>query len=207
MNQDFSVKKKYWRYIPFRSFLEERLKNTVNNTLNHFDSFINENEKILDVGTGCGWISQFLWKRKNAQVTLLDVIDFNQTDLKLVLYDGKKIPFPDNSFDVVLLICVLHHCDEPSEVLKEAKRVTKDRIIIIEDTFSSWFGKFLLYFWDTILNLVAAIFLTSLFDGNMAFNFKRISEWEKVFSGLDLKLVHKKEWFQSRRFVRFVLQK
>ncbi|MFQ6049901.1 MAG: class I SAM-dependent methyltransferase [Candidatus Paceibacterales bacterium] len=207
MNQNLSVKKKYWRYLPLRFFLEKKIKSVTNRTLNHFDGCIGENEEILDIGAGCGWIGQCLRKKKNAQVTLLDVIDFNQTDLKLILYDGKKMPFLDNSFDVVLLICVLHHCDEPLEVLKEAKRVTKDRIIIIEDTFTFWFEKPFLYFLDTLINLVVGLFLTTPFSENMAFNFKKISEWKKIFSSLNLKLIYKKEWFQSRRLACFVLKK
>ena len=207
MNQNFFIKKKYWQYFPLRSFFEKKIKNMINKTLSHFDGFINKNDKILDIGAGCGWNGQYLREKKNIQITLLDVIDSNQTDLELILYNGKKIPFPDNSFDVVLLICVLHHCNEPLEILKEAKRVSKDRIIIIEDTFNSWLEKLLLYFWDTILNLTAAIFLIMSFSENMAFNFKKIYDWKKIFSSLDLKLAYEKEWFRSRRFACFVLQK
>lgn len=42
-------------------------------------------------------------------------------------YDGKKIPFPDESFDIILLACVLHHVPhaEHPELLKECQRVLK----------------------------------------------------------------------------------
>lgn len=207
MNKKLFIKNKYWRYFPLRFFFEKGLKNMVHKTISRFEGFINENDKVLDVGTGCGWNAQYLKEKKNVQVALLDVIDFNQTDLKLVLYDGKKIPFPDNSFDAVLLIYVLHHCNKPLEILKEAKRVTKDRIIIMENTFASWFEKPLPYFWDTVINLGMAVFLITPFKENMAFNFNKISKWEKMFNDLDLKLISKQEWFQFRRDVCFILRK
>ena len=33
----------------------------------------------------------------------------NNSDFMFVLYDGKKIPFEDNAFDLITIFMVLHH--------------------------------------------------------------------------------------------------
>jgi ubiquinone/menaquinone biosynthesis C-methylase UbiE len=38
-------------------------------------------------------------------------------------YDGRKIPFEDNSFDVIFSIGVIHHAEDDLQVIKEAYRV------------------------------------------------------------------------------------
>lgn len=44
---------------------------------------------------------------------------------KLVIYDGVKIPFPDNYFSTIVSNCVLEHVTELEAVLEEAYRVLK----------------------------------------------------------------------------------
>ncbi len=189
-----------------RKLIEKKIENRTRKIVNTFDKFINRDEKILDIGAGGGWIGKEIQNRKSASVTLLDVIDFNQTNLKLILYGGKEIPFPDNYFDTSLLIFTLHHCLNPLKVLKETKRVTKEKIIIVEDVPGSWINKIFLYFWDVIINLPSLIKPPG---ENITFNFKTIFEWQKIFNDFQLKIIFQKE-FQSNKLIRhelFVLKK
>jgi ubiquinone/menaquinone biosynthesis C-methylase UbiE len=188
-----------------KKFFKSVIKKRIGKIVDIFDDSIAQGDRVLDVGAGGGWIGKEIKKRKKAQVTLLDVIDFNRTDLDLVVYDGKAMPFPDNFFDVSLLIFTLHHCQNPLAVLKEAKRVTKNKIIIIEDVPISFFNKILLYFWDVVTNLPS---LVKLPGENMFFNFKPLSEWERIFKDLQLKMISKKK-FQSNKLINhysFLLQ-
>lgn len=50
-----------------------------------------------------------------------------------VLYDGVTLPFPDRAFSAVLLAFVLHHCPDPLAVLREAARVSRGRVLVLED--------------------------------------------------------------------------
>ncbi len=202
MDKEISIKNKYYRYFPFKFLVERIIRNRTEKIVNSFDEFIRKEEKVLDIGAGAGWIAEEIQKRKNNEVALLDVTDFNQTNLRLVLYDGEKIPFSDNTFDAVLLIYVLHHTKNPLKVLEEAERVTKDRIIIFEDVFSSYFDKFFLYFWDVLTNLPG--FLVRPFGEKMPFNFKRVSEWEKIFEDFQLKIIFKNRFSHQ---VLFILKK
>ena len=184
-----------------RKFIEKKIKKRTQRIVNIFDKFIKEGEKILDIGAGGGWLAKEVQKRKNAEITLLDVIDFNRTNLKAVLYNGKKMPFPNNYFDTSLLIFTLHHCLNPLETLKEAKRVTKEKIIVIEDTPVSFFNKIFFWIWDIFTNLPSLIKPPG---ENIFFNFKTISEWQQVFNDFQLKTIFQKE-FQSNKLIHHTL--
>jgi SAM-dependent methyltransferase len=51
----------------------------------------------------------------------------------LLCADGYQLPFPDASFDMVLLVAVLEHTREPWRILAEARRVLKPggRVIMV----------------------------------------------------------------------------
>lgn len=148
--------------------------------------FVHEEEKVLDIGAGGGWIGELLSEKKKVKVQLLDVEDFNRSRLALKLYDGERIPFPDNSFDSSLLLFVLHHCKDPFVVLKEAIRVTKKRLIIYEDTYTSSFKRALVCANDFISN--SPLFLANPFKMNMPYNYRKVADWETAFQELGLKV-------------------
>jgi SAM-dependent methyltransferase len=47
------------------------------------------------------------------------------------VYDGKKLPFEDKSFDTVVSIQVLEHTPSPADLLREMARVMKDDGLLI----------------------------------------------------------------------------
>ncbi len=89
--------------------------------------------RVLDVGCGVGEIHEFL-KQNLKEIHGIDVsaesLKKAQTKYpqnKYVHYDGLKIPFDDNSFDMVYTICVMHHV-KPRQwegFVKELHRVVK----------------------------------------------------------------------------------
>lgn len=174
--------------------------------LSDIEPFLKQRERVLDIGAGGGWTGELVSQKKGSEVTLLDMEDFNRSKLPLVVYDGENIPFPDNSFDSSLLLFVLHHCKDPLLVLKEAIRVTKKRIIIQEDTYTSSFGRLLACANDFISN--SPFFLTNPFKMNMPYNYRKVADWEKVFSRLGLTVQCKKttKHFMTKH-VLFVLEK
>jgi len=144
---------------------------------------INKNEKVLDIGSGSGHIGDKISKKANVQ--LLDIDNFNSTKLPLRIYDGKKIPFKDKSFDVGLILGVLHHCENQEEVIEEAKRVCK-RLIIIENIFMNQIQRLVLCFFDSMFNLPAGI--------KVPFTFRRDGEWRQLFSEVGLKISEEDEF-------------
>ena len=113
-----------------------RTKQTFEQIQNHI-----KGSKIIDIGSGEGYLSKIL-KDKGFNIYPIDVKDRNKIDsINFQVYDGQKIPFEDKSFDIALLMTVLHHTQNPDEIIKEAFRVS-DRVIIIEDIYESKFEKY-----------------------------------------------------------------
>ena len=103
--------------------------------------FVNVGDRVLDVGAGDCQLDEILRHRSGCEVVAVDVTDSNRTSDSVILYDGQRLPFADKSFDVVLLIFVLHHTSDPGTVLEEAQRVSRTRIIAFEDINKTWWDR------------------------------------------------------------------
>jgi len=147
--------------------------------------FIEEGDKILDLGCGSGILSFKIKKKFEVEILGIDIADNRICQIPFQKYDGKKIPFPQDYFDVVLISFVLHHALDPIATLEEAKRVGK-KIIIFEDLPENFLGKvrcfFHLFFWN------------ALSQKNTKFHFFKEKEWEKIFEKMNLKLIAKKDF-------------
>jgi len=92
-----------------------------------------EKLKIVDVGCGVGKIHQYLdgkfAKIAGADVskTSLDVAKETYKNIDYRWYDGHKLPFDDNVFDLSLAICVFHHVppEQWVELAREMLRVLR----------------------------------------------------------------------------------
>jgi ubiquinone/menaquinone biosynthesis C-methylase UbiE len=92
--------------------------------------------RILDFGAGVGTSAPYFREFfPYAQLTCLDV---SRKSLELglrqfsgeadfVAFDGKTIPFPDNSFDLTFAACVFHHIEHAQHpaLLSELRRVLR----------------------------------------------------------------------------------
>ncbi len=104
----------------FRDYLTETLGPT-----NELD--------VLDLGCGIG-IFEGLFENDFGSIVGIDVSEMsieaarkNHPDVEYVLYEGQTLPFPDEQFDVVFTVCVMHHVDpdEWQRFIDQAKRVLK----------------------------------------------------------------------------------
>jgi dolichol-phosphate mannosyltransferase len=112
-----------------------------------------KNEDVLEIGCGVGYqIPGIIEKCKNYLG-----LDFSKKSLKfckktennnLIVADAQEVPFKKNTFDVILMIDVLHNLYDPKNALKEARRVLKDygKIVVSVPNKYSFYGltKFLL---------------------------------------------------------------
>jgi len=96
--------------------------------------YVEPRAHVIDIGWGTGHNGERLRQVRQAEVAGLDVVDISVTGPKPQLYDGRHLPFPDDSFDVSLLIYTLHYVEDPLSFLREVKRVTRKRVLIIQTT-------------------------------------------------------------------------
>lgn len=95
---------------------------------------------VLDLGCGDARLAQLL-AQDGFTPQLADVYqnpNVANTGLPFkLLGQSEAVPFGDNQFDNTLLLTVLHHSDNPSQVLHEARRITRPngRVIVIESVY------------------------------------------------------------------------
>ncbi len=117
------------------------------------------NESVLDVGSGSGFISkelrdQLLRSNDAKTVKCVDVKNYHKVDLPFQMYDGVSNPFEDNSFDTVIFVYVLHHTDNQHQLLTDAKRVARRRVLVVGDLFVGNWSRKWLSFLDFAINKI-----------------------------------------------------
>lgn len=102
------------------------------------------NKSLLEIGCGTGYGAALLSETAK-NMTAIDLskslieeckIKYNKDNLAYMVADGLKLPFKDNSFDVVFTFQVIEHI-EPDVVLsfiKEVERVLKNNGVFLTST-------------------------------------------------------------------------
>ncbi|CAN5374920.1 hypothetical protein BH11MYX1_BH11MYX1_02350 [soil metagenome] len=101
-------------------------------------------QRVLDLGCGAGFLSNFLAERGH-RVTGLDAVDDNLAvassydrtgSANYLIGDARALPFPDASFDAVCAMDLLEHFEDPSAVVAEAARVLAPGGLFFFHTFN-----------------------------------------------------------------------
>jgi ubiquinone/menaquinone biosynthesis C-methylase UbiE len=109
---------------------------------------------LLDVGSGLGQVAHELRARGHTTVTL----DPRYPPIEggpHILGSAGGLPVANASCDVVLFCFVLHHVPSADHlpILLEARRVARQRIVLLEDTFTSKSERWRTMFFDSLFNL------------------------------------------------------
>jgi SAM-dependent methyltransferase len=145
--------------------------------------------RVLDFGNGSGAIAYTLARECTAHVVGVDVAQNSLFDIPAVAYDGEWLPFRDRTFDVVYAIFVLHHCTDVDKVLNECARVSKGRIILIEDVWTNWWNRFWMYFFHLLFDLfmvILTVFTSATWKTDFRYRFKDQAGWKGCFERLGL---------------------
>ena len=156
---------------------------------------------LLDFGCGDGKVADRINKILGLNVTLTDVYkhkDIGCIGLEFALGKQDSVNL-NKKFDIVLLLTVLHHADNPAKVLQEAKRLLNPngKIIVIESIYgisdNSKIGKL-----KPEEQMMANIFFDHLYNRvfhytedpknkvNLPYNHNTPDGWKKVFQSCGL---------------------
>lgn len=134
---------------------------------------------VLDVGCGDGTIARLIGDRR-PDLTLagIDVLIRPRTAIPVLLFDGKTIPHPDDAFDVVMFVDVLHHADDPLPLLKEAARVARKAVVLKDHLCEGPFARETLRLMDWVGNARHGVALP--------YNYWSRTRWEDAFRSAHL---------------------
>lgn len=105
-----------------------------------------EGKSVLEIGCGIGDLLLEINKYRPRQLFGIDSSEeaiglarqfLGNAAVELMALDVKRLPFPEKSFDVVVVMFELQHLTDEKEVEKmiyEACRVTRQWLIVVEDT-------------------------------------------------------------------------
>ena len=146
--------------------------------------------QILDLGAGEGYVGEQLQKRLDANVELADVVDLNRTALAHQLYDGCRLPYAAHRFDVTVLYYVLHHAAQPEAVLREALRVTRRRVVVVESVVSGPVQHRVLRSLDRFANRLRSGGVMTAQEEDLSF--RRAGEWAMLARDLGARVVRQR---------------
>lgn len=137
-----------------------------------YSTWINNKDRILDVGCGTGVITKQIAEQFNAKVTGCDIENYLTEKISIIMIDKDyKLPFPNQSFDIIMLNDVLHHIksDEQEKLINESLRVAK-KVLIFEAE-------------PTVSGMIFDFLLNILHYGGLdaPLSFKNIEGWGKLF--------------------------
>ncbi len=145
----------------------------------HLAEVLPQNVQVLDVGCGDGLIDYLITQqRPDITVVGLDTIVRPETHMPVSQFDGERIPFEGDSFDVVMCIDVLHHTDDPAALLREARRVARQSVILKDHTREGFLAGFTLRAMDCFGNSQHGI--------PLPFNYWTERRWRETFAQIGL---------------------
>lgn len=147
-----------------------------------YSAWIKSGDKILDVGCGTGIISQFITENFNVRLTACDLENNLKSPLPFKKISKSKLPFKNNSFDIVMLNDVLHHIpfNEQEKVIYESLRVGKK--VLVFEAKPTFFGKL----FDVVLNKLHYSALETPLTFRTYNNWKHFFKERKIKSAVKL---------------------
>jgi SAM-dependent methyltransferase len=152
----------------------------------HLADAIPTRGRILDLGAGDGSVAAALMRlRPDLAVEGVDVLIRPQTLIPVTAYDGRTLPFPDQSFDYVTIVDVLHHTDDPAPILAEAARVARQGVVLKDHLLEGVLAGPTLRFMDWVGNRGHGVVLP--------YNYLTRQQWTSVFARAGLRVVSNQE--------------
>lgn len=169
-------------------YLKNLSKGKVQSFKKYIDFLSLGEDPILDIGCGIGQVVNFITvkerKAYGVDVSPLFIREAKKKGKgKFFLYDGKKLPFPDNFFGAVGCCTVLEHTENPEFFIKEMVRVVKpggklvlacpNFLAVITQGTHHWHNKGVMQKIKNLISLLIKITQSYLLSSSMGFNFMK----------------------------------
>lgn len=148
---------------------------------------------VLDLGCGDGSVARTIMdERPQYDIRGIDVHPRPQTWIPVDLFDGRKIPFADKSFDWVTIVDVLHHADDAQVLLAESARVARLGVVVKDHLREGFAAYSTLRFMDWVGNRGH--------DVRLPYNYLSRPEWTRALAATGLRA---KTWTEALNLYPF----
>lgn len=121
---------------------------------------------VLEIGCGTGSLARYVSPYTKSMVAtdyskgMLEVASrgLNPDNLRFEFADAGLLPYPDASYDIVIIANALHIMPEPIKALSEVRRVLKTGGILIAPNFVNMSGGLKSNLWTSFLSLLGVSF-------------------------------------------------
>jgi SAM-dependent methyltransferase len=136
---------------------------------------------LLDVGCGDGQLTRLLGEaRPDLRLSGMDVLVREGAQVPVEPFDGRHISRADAGVDVVMMVDVVHHAEDPRALLAEAARVASRAIVIKDHLREGLLAGPTLRFMDYVGNAHHGV--------RLPYNYWTRSEWETAIAALGLRI-------------------
>jgi ubiquinone/menaquinone biosynthesis C-methylase UbiE len=137
--------------------------------------------RVLDVGCGFGHLGKAIMDH-SPKVTVEGLERAKRGgELILVhLYDGSRIPWPDNTFDIVILADVLHHELDPDHLLRESVRVSRELTIVKDHLREGFLAQQRISLLDWAAN--------APYNVRCTYRYNNLRRWREMFESAHVRL-------------------
>ena len=152
-----------------------------------FGELLPHGASVLDVGCGDGTPAVLIKQRRpDISIEGIDLVPYPDAKIPVEKFDGRHIPRGDKSVDAVIFIDVLHHTDDPTILLREAKRVARRCVVVKDHRMAQVFAYAILRFMDWVGNAHHGI--------PLPYNYWPEERWRRTLAELGF---HVEEWLPS----------
>ena len=123
-----------------KSLLDAVMARRARQLLDQVAAWLPDQGAVLDLGSGTGHLSDRLERELGLEVVAADVSDIHVVGRPPVLISDGALPFEDGRFSAALLFFMLAYPNDPAGVLREAARVTRGPIIVMQTLYSGRLG-------------------------------------------------------------------
>jgi SAM-dependent methyltransferase len=134
---------------------------------------------VLDVGCGNGKIGSLLAaNRRDLSIEGVEVATRPGCLIPCHSFDGMHLPFADGTFDVCMVVDVLHHTDDICLLMREVARVSRSFVLIKDHICENKLDRNILKVMDWVGNRPHGVRLT--------FNYQSHLAWTRHFAECSL---------------------